>query len=79
MQKIQKLTNWKIISLPAAYLEMENNDYKKVWGGPKEFLSLIRGAALICTDSFHGTMFSINFQRNFFSFCKSSDSDQSRC
>lgn len=43
---------------------------KKVWGGPKEFLSLIRGAALICTDSFHGTMFSINFQRNFFSFVK---------
>lgn len=77
VEKIQKLTNWKIISFPAAYLEMENNDYKKVWGGPKEFLSLIRGAALICTDSFHGTMFSINFQRNFFSFCKSSDSEES--
>lgn len=77
VEKIQKLTNWKIISLPAAYLEMENNDYKKVWGGPKEFLSLIRGAALICTDSFHGTMFSINFQRNFFSFCKSSDLEES--
>ena len=77
VEKIQKLTNWKIISLPAAYLEMENNDYKKVWGGPKEFLSLIRVAALICTDSFHGTMFSINFQRNFFSFCKSSDSEES--
>ena len=77
VEKIQKLTNWKIISLPAAYLEMENNDYKKVGGGPKEFLSLIRGAALICTDSFHGTMFSINFQRNFFSFCKSSDSEES--
>lgn len=77
VEKIQKLTNWKIISLPAAYLEMKNNDYKKVWGGPKEFLSLIRGAALICTDSFHGTMFSINFQRNFFSFCKSSDSEES--
>lgn len=77
VEKIQKLTNWKIISLPAAYLETENNDYKKVWGGPKEFLSLIRGAALICTDSFHGTMFSINFQRNFFSFCKSSDSEES--
>lgn len=77
VEKIQTLTTWKIISLPAAYLEMENNDYKKVWGGPKEFLSLIRGAALICTDSFHGTMFSINFQRNFFSFCKSSDSEES--
>lgn len=77
VEKIQKLTNWKIISLPAAYIEMENKDYEKVWGGPKEFLSLIRGAALICTDSFHGTMFSINFQRNFFSFCKSSDSEES--
>ena len=77
VEKIQKLTNWKIISLPAAYLEMENNDYQKVWGGPKEFLSLIRGAALICTDSFHGTMFSIKFQKNFFSFCKSSDSEES--
>lgn len=77
VEKIQKLTNWKIVSLPAAYIEMENKDYEKVWGGPKEFLSLIRGAALICTDSFHGTMFSINFQRNFFSFCKSSDSEES--
>lgn len=77
VEKIQKLTNWKIISLPAAYIEMGNKDYEKVWGGPKEFLSLIRGAALICTDSFHGTMFSINFQRNFFSFCKSSDSEES--
>ena len=77
VEKIQKLTNWKIVSLPAAYIEMEDKDYEKVWGGPKEFLSLIRGAALICTDSFHGTMFSINFQRNFFSFCKSSDSEES--
>ena len=68
VEKIQKLTNWKIISLPAAYLEMENNDYKKVWGGPKEFLSLIRGAALICTDSFHGTVFALLFEKPFFVF-----------
>ena len=71
------LIHWPAEGYVEAYLEMENNDYKKVWGGPKEFLSLIRGAALICTDSFHGTMFSINFQRNFFSFCKSSDSEES--
>ena len=76
VEKLHKITNWKIVSLPVSYLEMGNNDCKKVWGGPSEFLSLIRGAALICTDSFHGTMFSINFQKNFFAFCKSSDSEE---
>ena len=76
IEKIQKLTNWKIISIPAVYLEMDNN-YEKVWGGPEEFLSLIRDASLICTDSFHGTMFSINFQKNFFTFCKNNDSEKS--
>lgn len=74
---IRKFTGWRTISLPAAYLEMGNDAYEKVWGGPKEFLSLIRGAALVCTDSFHGTMFSINFQRDFFAFCKSSDAEAS--
>lgn len=77
VERIRKLTNWEILSLPAAYLEMNSNDCKKIWGGPSEFLSLIRGASLVCTDSFHGTMFSINFQRNFFSFCKSDDSEKS--
>ena len=36
--------------------------------GPAEFLSLIVGAACVCTDSFHGTLFSIIFERPFFVF-----------
>ena len=66
-----------MIALPAAYFEMGNVNYEKIWGGPTEFLTLIKNAALICTDSFHGTMFSINFQKNFFTFCKSSDLEES--
>ena len=77
IKKIQELTKWKIISIPAVYLEMGNDDYEKVWGGPEEFLSLIKGASLVCTDSFHGIMFSINFQRNFYAFCKNIDSEES--
>lgn len=77
VEKIRKFTNWKVIALPAAYLEMGNVNYEKIWGGPTEFLTLIKNAALICTDSFHGTMFSINFQKNFFTFCKSSDLEES--
>ncbi len=34
--------------------------------GPAEFLSLFQNAACVCTNSFHGTVFSIQFRRPFF-------------
>ena len=34
--------------------------------GPGEFLGLFRGAAYVCTNSFHGTVFSVRFQKPFF-------------
>ena len=33
--------------------------------GPVEFLDLVRNAAFICTDSFHGTVFSLLFHKPF--------------
>lgn len=36
--------------------------------GPEEFVSLVRHASYVCTDSFHGTVFSIIFHRKFFTF-----------
>lgn len=36
--------------------------------GPDEFLGLIENAECVCTDSFHGTLFSIVFERLFFVF-----------
>lgn len=33
--------------------------------GPSEFLGLFRNASFICTNSFHGTAFSILFKKNF--------------
>ncbi len=38
--------------------------------GPREFIGLISGARYVVTDSFHGTLFSINYNVNFFSFSK---------
>lgn len=38
--------------------------------GPGEFLYLIKNASYVCTDSFHGTIFSINFHVPFYSFTK---------
>ena len=34
--------------------------------GPAEFLGLFRGASYVCTNSFHGTVFSLQFQKPFF-------------
>ncbi len=36
--------------------------------GPNEFLRLLKNTAFICTDSFHGTAFAINFRKQFLSF-----------
>lgn len=36
--------------------------------GPSEFLNLIRNAEFVCTDSFHGTVFSLINNKKFFCF-----------
>lgn len=38
--------------------------------GPREFIGLLDKCACFVTDSFHGTIFSINFNKPFFSFMK---------
>lgn len=45
--------------------------------GPKEFIYLINNAECICTDSFHGIVFSINFNKQFFAFTKRKDDGES--
>ena len=42
--------------------------------GPVEFLNYIFNAALVVTDSYHGTLFSINLKRPFYSLTDGSDS-----
>ncbi|MGL4850143.1 MAG: polysaccharide pyruvyl transferase family protein [Clostridium sp.] len=44
--------------------------------GPKEFLNLISNASVVCTDSFHGTVFSINYNRPFYTYERFSAKDK---
>ena len=37
---------------------------------PADFVSLVKYADYVCTDSFHGTVFSIIYSRNFFTFMR---------
>lgn len=43
--------------------------------GPSEFVSLIKNASFVCTDSFHGMAFSINFNIPFIVFKRFKDND----
>lgn len=43
--------------------------------GPENFVNLIDNAELVFTDSFHGTAFSINLGKNFFSLTKAGSRD----
>lgn len=57
----------------------EDNDAVNVLdAGPAEFLSLMRHAAFVVTNSFHGTAFSINFQKPFFVVTPSRKDNNSR-
>ena len=45
----------------------------EIYVGPIGFLEAIRGAEIIMTDSFHGTIFSMIFQKEFYSFKRFND------
>lgn len=44
--------------------------------GPAEFLTILSKASCLVTDSFHGTIFSINFSVPFYSFAKRNEGEQ---
>lgn len=43
---------------------------------PFDFINLIKNAQYICTDSFHGCVFSTIFEKNFYAFKRFSDQDR---
>lgn len=67
----EKLGNEK--GLPVYYIVTRPKYFKmtnKLMPSPEQFIALIRDASYLVTDSFHGTIFSINFSKNFYSFSK---------
>lgn len=65
----------KQTGLPVYYIPVNWKDFRKknnlLWNvGPSEFLGLIANAEYVCTDSFHGTIFGVNFHREVRVFLK---------
>ena len=61
--------------IPIAIKEARDDHAIPFAVGPEEFVSLIRDAAFVCTDSFHGTAFSINYNIPFCVFQRFREND----
>lgn len=68
--KLSKQTGLPLVFIPVSYIDFTKGDNMEWSAGPREFLGLIDNAEYILTDSFHGTIFSINFNKTFYSFVK---------
>lgn len=71
-ERLKAKTGYKIISLNHLdeYVKYSDKfaDEAPFDVGPSEFLNLIRNAEFVCTDSFHGTVFSLINHKKFFVF-----------
>ncbi len=67
VEEISKAKGLKVIGLPYSFEEMPWAE-NVVSAGPKEFVEYVKNASFVCTDSFHGTAFSLNFNIPFYTF-----------
>jgi len=66
--RIKKKTGFKIICVRGNTRDFISAD-KCVYGcGPAEFIGLIRNSECVVTDSYHGTIFSVIFNKAFYTF-----------
>lgn len=75
VNKIAKKSGLKVKVIPVF-----EDDFKREYDvindvGPSEFLELIKKASLVCTDSFHGTVFSIIYEKSFYTYERFSKKD----
>lgn len=72
--KLAEKTGLKIVTIPHVdeYVQADENfgDIVPEGIGPLQFINLISNAAYVCTDSFHGSVFSTLYERPFFVFSR---------
>ncbi len=67
-RRIAKEKGLRIVVVPVFQRDCRRGECEDRAIGPAEFLSLIDNADLVCTDSFHGMVFSTIFERKFIAF-----------
>lgn len=77
VKKFAKQTGCKVkVITPFVYIKSLYKDIENcIEAGPQEFVELIYNAQAVITDSYHGTIFSINFCKDVFSLCEDGGSE----
>ena len=68
VQAISRKLGLRIVSLCGARRTVRGTKRIILDAGPREFLGWFAQAAFVLTDSFHGTIFSVNFEKPFYTF-----------
>jgi len=78
--EIQKQTGYKIIRVcfNSVNTEKDASILNIVDAGPSEFLGLYEGASFVLTNSFHGSVFSLIFQKPFYTIAPAKKSNNAR-
>lgn len=71
VRKVANLKKLKIITFSWAYRPIKYADKTIFYASPGDFLSLMYYADYVVTNSFHGTAFSINLNKNFWVYAPS--------
>lgn len=69
-RKIADKNGWKVAMMTNAFKRFPGVDINIPFCGPSEFLYLFANAKYIVTNSFHGTAFAVNFNKDFISVIK---------
>lgn len=65
VKKLRELTGYKVVNININAYDKFKSDYC-IWdAGPLDFVGYIQNAALVCTNSYHCTAFSIIFRKDF--------------
>lgn len=63
IEEIRKRTNLKVINL--GHHKLKNVDKNYLYLSPSKWLGVFAKAKIVCTNSFHGTAYSLIFKKNF--------------
>lgn len=78
IDQISESLGLPVITLPLSVPSLQDENYQKVFNaGPAEFVWLIHHAQLVCTDSFHATVFSLLFHTPFLTYSRENYADHS--
>lgn len=76
VDKAAKTTGYHVLAIAMNGNEV-NETYQTIYNaGPREFVRLIKNASIVCTDSFHASVFSIIYHREFYVLKRFSDNDK---